>query len=249
MEKQLQTITKNITTEISNGQQNGISQKEDNLFLEAKKTEKIPAVNIPVILQVIEKGLMLLGIKGEKHPDEMAMKLLVAELRSHYVGLTIGELDLAFTLASRGQLDYDNETYQSFSVLYLNWMLSAYARWAAHKHYVEKVQEPIEKKPPLPEDDIIQMSFDSYKKFKQWWSIFNCLKTFNILWSRGLVGQDIDFVLNKTEEAMQRRIDRADPEEKKDLYLELKDDDIMELNCRRMAVALYFNKLINESTS
>jgi hypothetical protein len=48
---------------------------------------------------------------------------------------------------------------------------------------------------------------------------------------------------------MQRRIDRADPEEKKDLYLELKDDDIMELNCRRMAVALYFNKLINESTS
>jgi len=249
MEKQLQTITKNITTEISNGQQNGISQKEDNLFLEAKKTEKIPAVNIPVILQVIEKGLMLLGIKGEKHPDEMAMKLLVAELRSHYVGLTIGELDLAFTLASRGQLDYDNETYQSFSVLYLNRMLSAYARWAAHKHYVEKVQEPIEKKPPLPEDDIIQMSFDSYKKFKQWWSIFNCLKTFNILWSRGLVGQDIDFVLNKTEEAMQRRIDRADPEEKKDLYLELKDDDIMELNCRRMAVALYFNKLINESTS
>lgn len=192
---------------------------------------------------------MLLGIKGEKHPDEMAMKLLVAELRSHYVGLTIGELDLAFTLASRGQLDYDNETYQSFSVLYLNRMLSAYARWAAHKHYVEKVQEPIEKKPPLPEDDIIQMSFDSYKKFKQWWSIFNCLKTFNILWSRGLVGQNIDFVINKTEEAMQRRIDRADPEEKKDLYLELKDDDIMELNCRRMAVALYFNKLINESTS
>ena len=192
---------------------------------------------------------MLLGIKGEKHPDEMSMKLLVAELRSHYVGLTIGELDLAFTLASRGQLDYDNETYQSFSVLYLNRMLSAYARWASHKHYVEKVQEPIERKPALPEDDVIEMAFDSYKKFKQWWSIFNCLKTFNILYSRGLVGQNIDFIINKTEEAMQRRIDRADPEEKKDLYLELKDDDIMELNCRRMAVALYFNKIINESTS
>ena len=223
--------------------------KEDILFLEAKKTDKIKAVNIPVILQVIEKGLMLLGIKGEKHPDEMSMKLLVAELRSHYVGLTIGELDLAFTLASRGQLDYDNETYQSFSVLYLNRMLSAYARWATHKHYVEKVQEPVERKPALPEDDVIEMSFDSYKKFKQWWSIFNCLKTFNILYSRGLVGQEIDFIISKTEEAMQRRIDRADPEEKKDLYLELKDDDIMELNCRRMAVALYFNKIINESNS
>jgi len=200
-------------------------------------------------LQVIEKGLMLLGIKGEKHPDEMSMKLLVAELRSHYIGLTIGELDLAFTLASRGQLDYENETYQSFSVLYLNRMLSAYARWAAHKQYIEKVQEPIEKKPDLPEDDVIAMSFDSYKKFKQWWAIFNCLKTFNILHKRGLVGQDVDYIVKTTEEAMQRRIDRADPEEKKDLYLELKDEDIMELNCRRMAVTLYFNKLINESNS
>ncbi len=223
--------------------------KEDHLFLEAKKTDKIKAVNIPVILQVIEKGLMLLGIKGEKHPDEMSMKLLVAELRSHYVGLTIGELDLAFTLAARGQLDYENETYQSFSVLYLNRMLSAYARWAAHKHFVEKVKEQTTPTKYIPEDDIIEMSFDSYKRFKQWWSIFNCLKTFNILHERGEICKDIDYVIQKTEEAMQRRIDRADPEDKKDLIDELKDEEAMELNCRRMEVALYFNKKLNELNS
>jgi hypothetical protein len=99
---------------------------------------------------------------------------------------------------------------------------------------------------PLPDDDIIEISLDSYKKFKQWWSIFNCLKTFNILYSRNLVGQNIDFIISKTEEAMQRRIDRADAEDKKDLIAELKDDDIMELNCRRMAVALYFNSIISK---
>ena len=218
--------------------------KEDNLFLEAKKTEKIKAVNIPIILQVIQKGLLLLGIKGDKHPDELSMQLIVAELRSHYVGLSIGELDLAFTLASRGQLDFDNETYQSFSVLYMNRMLSSYARWAATKHFVDRVVEVPQISNPLPEDDIIEVSLDSYKKFKQWWSIFNCLKTFNILYSRNLVGQNIDFIISKTEEAMQRRIDRADIEDKKDLIAELKDDDIMELNCRRMAVALYFNSII-----
>jgi hypothetical protein len=222
--------------------------KEDNLFLEAKKTHKLKAVNIPIILQVIEKGLLLLGVKGEKHPDEISMKLIVAELRSHYINLTIGELDLAFTLASRGQLDYENETYQSFSVLYLNRMLSAYARWASNKHFVEKVQEPYIPKPQLPEEEIIEIALDSYKKFKQWWSIFNCLKTFNILHSRGLVGQDIDFIINKTEEAMQRRIDRAPHEDKKELIAEFKDDDQMELNCRRMAVALYFNKKIKEAS-
>lgn len=223
--------------------------KEDNLFLEAKKTGKINAINIPIILQVIEKGLMLLGIKGEKHPDEMSMKLIVAELRSHYVNLTIGELDLAFTLASRGQLDYENETYQSFSVLYLNRMLSAYARWATNKHWVEKVKEPQIASTPMPDEDIINLSLDSYKRFKQWWTIFHCLKTFNILYGRGEVGKNVDYIVKTTEEAMQRRIDRADSEDKKELIAELKDDDIMELNCRRMEVALYFNKKINESTS
>jgi hypothetical protein len=223
--------------------------KEDNLFLEAKKTGKINAINIPIILQVIEKGLMLLGIKGEKHPDEMSMKLIVAELRSHYVNLTIGELDLAFTLASRGQLDYENETYQSFSVLYLNRMLSAYARWATNKHWVEKVKEPQIASTPIPDDEIIEMAFDSYKRFKQWWTIFHCLKTFNILYGRGEVGKNVDYIVKTTEEAMQRRIDRAEPEDKKELIAELKDDDIMELNCRRMDVALYFNRKLNESTS
>ena len=192
---------------------------------------------------------MLLGIKGEKHPDEMSMKLIVAELRSHYVNLTIGELDLAFTLASRGQLDYENETYQSFSVLYLNRMLSAYARWATNKHWVEKVKEPQIASTPIPDDEIIEMAFDSYKRFKQWWTIFHCLKTFNILYGRGEVGKNVDYIVKTTEEAMQRRIDRSEPEDKKELIAEWKEDDIMELNCRRMDVALYFNRKLNESTS
>ena len=222
----------------------GMQLKEDNLFLEAKKTPKLKEINIPVILQVIQKGLLLLGIKGDKHPDELSMQLIVAELRNHYIGLSIGELDLAFTLASRGQLDFDNNTYQSFSVLYMNRMLSSYARWAANKHFVERVVEAPKLSYSLPEDDIIEVSLDSYKKFKQWWSIFNCLKTFNILYERKLVGQNIDEIVKITEEAMQRRIDRADAEDKKDLMQEFKDDDIMELNCRRMAVALYFNSII-----
>jgi hypothetical protein len=221
--------------------------KEDSLFLEAKKSPKLKEVNIPIILQIIEKGLLLLGVKGEKHPDELSMKLIVAELRNHYVGLTIGELDLAFTLASRGQLDYDNETYQSFSVLYLNRMLSAYARWAAHKYFVEKVkEEPVIENKPLPEDDIIKMSFDSYKKFRQWWSIFHCMKTFNILYSRGLVGKDIDMIIEKTDKAMQKRILSADYEEKKELMRELNDEDCIEYNCRRMEVATYFDSLLNK---
>ena len=218
--------------------------KEDNLFLEAKKTEKLKAVNIPIILQVIQKGLLLLGIKGDKHPDELSMQLIVAELRSHYVGLSIGELDLAFTLASRGQLDFDNNTYQSFSVLYMNRMLSSYARWAANKHFVERVVEVPQISNPLPDDELIQISLDSYKKFKQWWSIFNCLKIFNMLHEKKLVGQNIDEIVKITYEAMRRRLERADKEDKKDIIAEMKDDDIMELNCRRMAVALYFNSII-----
>lgn len=221
----------------------GIMPKEDNLFLKAQKTEKLKAVNIPIILQVLQKGMLLLGIKGDKHPDELTMQLIVAELRSHYIGLSIGELDLAFTLASRGQLDFDNETYQSFSVVYMNRMLSSYSRWAATKHFVDRVVETKQISQPLPDDEIIQISLDSYNRFRQWWTIFNCLKTFKILHGRKLVGDNVEEIVKITEEAMRRRMDRADTEDKKDILAEIKDDDIMELNCRRMAVALYFNSL------
>lgn len=210
-------------------------------------------VHIPEIIQVLNKGMLLLGIKGEKLPDQLELQLIVAELRNHYTGLTIKELVLAFTLAARNQLDYNSETYQAFSVFYLNKMLSSYARWVTNRLNIEKItQEVVEPKKiisEVDEDEMIKTSFDSFNKFKKWDAIFNSLGTFNILNKRGLISlkkEDLDAIVTMTEEAIKQEASQLEHLERKELLATLKDDEAMELNCRRMAVAQYFNKIIRD---
>jgi len=226
----------------------------DLMFHKARQTNKIKDTSITQIIEVLNKGYIKLGIKGDKAPDNIETQLIVNELRTYYIGLKIEELDLAFSLASRDLLDISSETYQNFSVLYLNRMISSYSRWAR-----SKIKEMPEEKPKqiefkVDEDEMVQLSFESYKKTKDWMSIFNCLRTFDILYARQLKGgeisifeaSDVQRVVSITEKAIKDRIMNVEPEEKKQLIRNLKDDTYMENACRRMAVALYFTKLMKK---
>ena len=208
-------------------------------------------VHIPEIIQVLNKGMLLLGIKGEKLPSEFEYQVLTTELRSHYAGLALKELDLAFTLAARDQLDFNAETYQAMTVFYLNKMLSSYLRWAAQKQFVDRILD--EPKQPefdkVEEDEIIRTSFESFKKFKKWNAIFNSLGTFRILAERDLIDltqENRDAVVRITEEAIRQEAAQAEHEDRYGILAQLDDDDDMELNCKRMAVAQYFNKIMRD---
>ena len=222
--------------------------KDEIAFVWAKHSPKMKEVHIPEIIQVLNKGMLLLGIKGEKLPSEFEYQVLTTELRSHYAGLSLKELDLAFTLAARDQLDYNAETYQSMSCFYLNKMLSSYLRWAATKQWINTgIDEPIKEISNVDEDDIIQTSFDSFKKFKKWNAIFNALGTFNILDKRDLIDHSstaIDKIVKLTEEAIKVEASQVEYEDRQKILNQLNDDDDMEINCKRMAVAQYFNKIM-----
>ena len=223
--------------------------KDEKLWLEAKDARKMKEVHIPEIIQVLNKGMLLLGIKGDKLPSEWEYQILTTELRTQYLGLTIKELDLAFRLAARDQLDYNAETYQSMSVFYLNKMLLSYLRWAAQKQFVEKIKEPEKQLTKVDEDEIVETSFQSFKKFKRWNVIFNSLGTFKILDKRGLIDlsqSGIDEILTITEQAVRQHAAQVEYEERDEILAELNDDVAMELNCRRMSVAQYFNKIMRD---
>ena len=233
----------------SSGQKNGMLTKDEKLWLDAKDARKMKEVHIPEIIQVLNKGMLLLGIKGDKLPSEWEYQILTTELRTQYLGLTIKELDLAFRLAARDQLDYNAETYQTMSVFYLNKMLSSYLRWAAQKQFIEKIKEPEKQLTSVDEDEIVETSFQSFKKFKRWNVIFNSLGTFKILDKRGLIDlsqSGIDEILSITEQAVRQHAAQVEYEERDEILAELNDDLAMELNCRRMAVAQYFNKIMRD---
>jgi hypothetical protein len=225
------------------------------MFQKARLTNRIKDTPVTQVIEVLNKGYLKLGIKGDRAPDNIETQLIVNELRTYYIGLKIEELELAFSLASRDLLDISSETYQNFSVLYLNKMISSYLRWARTKIKDIPEEKPKQIEFKVGQDEIIQTSFDSYKRTKDWMNIFNCLRTFEILYERQLTGEglmifeasDVQRVVNITEKAIKDRIMNVEPEEKKQLIRNLKDDAYMENACRRMAVALYFTKLMKSN--
>lgn len=225
--------------------------KDEIAFIFAKSSPRMKEVHIPEIIQVLNKGMLLLGIKGEKLPSEFEYQVLTTELRTQYAGLALKELDLAFTLAARDVLDFNAETYQAMTVFYLNKMLSSYLRWAAQKQFVDRILD--EPKQPefdkVEEDEIIRTSFESFKKFKKWNAIFNSLGTFRILIERDLIDmkqESREEIVKLTEQAIRQMAYEVEYEDRQAILNELEDDDDMELNCKRMAVAQYFNKIMRD---
>ena len=225
--------------------------KDEIAFIFAKSSPRMKEVHIPEIIQVLNKGMLLLGIKGEKLPSEFEYQVLTTELRTQYAGLALKELDLAFTLAARDVLDFNAETYQAMTVFYLNKMLSSYLRWAAQKQFVDRILD----KPKQPEfnkveeDEIIRTSFESFKKFKKWNAIFNSLGTFRILLERDLIDmteESREEIVKITEQAIKQMAYEVEYEDRQAILNQLEDDDDMELNCKRMAVAQYFNKIMRD---
>ena|GEM_PF-1084644 len=211
--------------------------------MEAKKTQRLADSSTKDIFNILTKAMILLGIKGDRLPSEFEMDYMAKMVKVDYANLPIGEFELAFDLMIKDKLDERAETYQNFSALYLSRLMGSYARWA-YKNYVEEKIEP-EKQlaaPEVDEDEILKMSYDIYKKNKDWQHIFMGLKCFNIIHKRGLI-TDTEATLKKTEEAIRKQYTYASHKERKEMNRLLEDDEYMELACRRMAVAEYFDKL------
>lgn len=221
---------------------------ELQIYSQAKASDKIIDSDPKKILEILSKGMILLGVKGERLPSDFELTYMVQMIRQDYPNLPIGEFQLAFELAAKDKLDENSETYQNFSVLYLSRLMSSYARWARSKSY--EIPAPEEPKkieaPQMTDDEIIEYSKDHYYRRKDWEHIYFALKTFKILYKRGLI-TDIEGTVKRTEDAIKAKYVYAMPREKKEMYRLLEDDEYMELQCRRKAVAEYFDNLLKLS--
>lgn len=198
------------------------------------------------IVEIITKAMILLGVKGERLPSEFEIKYMSQMMKVDYGQLPIGEFKLAFDLMIKNKLDENPETYQNFSALYLSRLMTSYARWA-YRHKIE--EKPVEQKqieaPKISDDEILQMSIDIYKKNKDWEHVFYGLRCFNILYKQNLI-TDFEGTLKRTEKAIKKKFLYASYKEKKEMNELLEDDEYMELACRRMAVAEYFDNLLKK---
>ena len=215
-------------------------------FKYARTSEKLNTVSIALVVDELIRGMHKLGIKGDKIPNKEELSVMYKSIVEEYPNIKLGELTLAFDLASKGKLDMEAETYQNFSVLYLHRLLRAFARYGMQKLNEIKPLEESKWNPRfISDDEKIETAFDCFKKFRQWDNIVFGVDVFKILHKRGNIIVTPSETYEKVLTAMNEKMFEGSRQDKIDIKNKMKDDDYMEYQCYRMAVADYFTKIIN----
>lgn len=214
-------------------------------FKLARVSPLVNQVSIAMFIEDILKGCLLLGLKGEKIPQKSEIALMYNSVIEEYKNIKIGEIGLAFDLAAKGKLDVEVETYQNFSMLYLHRILRAFARYGMAKLNEIKPEKPSSWNPqPVSDDEKIEIAFDSYKRFGQWDCIVFGIQVFHILHKRGEIIVTPAKTLQKVKKMMQDQMITGSGRKKNEIAAQLNDDDYLEHQCYRMAVADYFDQKI-----
>jgi hypothetical protein len=214
-------------------------------FKLSRTSQSIASLSTALVIDELINGMQKLGIKADKMPNNADMLMMYKSIMEEYPNIKIGEISLAFDLAAKGKLDIDAETYQNFSMLYLHRILRAFARYGMQKlNEIKPVEESKWNPRFVTDDEKIETAFDCYKKYRIWDAIVFGTDVFHILHKQGRIIVDAENTYDKVLRSMNDRMFDGSRQDKIDIKNKLKDDDYMENQCYRMAVADYFDKLI-----
>lgn len=190
------------------------------------------------------KGMIMLGMKGEKLPSESEMVNMYKSVLEEYPNLKIGEMALAFDLAAKGKLDIEVETYQNFSMLYLHRILRSFARYGMQKLSELKPKQESKWQPrEVTDDEKIELAKECYLKFGQWDRIVFGIDAFKILYNRGLIKFNSVEIIAEVKELMTGKMIKGNPYNKQDVRAKMQDDLYMEHQCYRLVLSKYFDSL------
>ncbi len=123
----------------------------------------------------------------------------------------------------------------------------------AYKSKANQVRKNI---PPPPEEPVKQLTEDEIVEFtkKEWLSgkredfnrLFNADKVFMILMKQGKItftNQQIMETIKVVSDDNLYRLNRMHPKDAKDFSKQIKDEDFIELQCKKLALVKYFENL------
>lgn len=246
--KQALTTTMNVEKTYSSTPQSLTPNEELSLerFKHSRLTPSIKDTSMGLFIDELLKGMIMLGMKGDRLPSEGEMINMYKSVLDEYPNLKIGELSLAFNLAATGKLDVEVETYQNFSMLYLHRILRSFARYGLQKlSEIKPVQTESNWQPrEVTEDEKIDLAFECYKKFRQWDGIVFGLEAFYILYKRKELRFNSAEIYEMTIQEMTKKMMSLPYLEKIEMRAKMQDEDFMENQCRRMALSIYFESKI-----
>ena len=156
---------------------------------------------------------------------------------------------IAFKMAVQGKFDCNIEHYEKFSPKYISGIMNAY------KSKANQVRKNI---PPPPEQPVKELTEDEIVEFtkSEWLSgkredfnrVFNADKVFMILLKQKKLSFTQDQILETIKVVREDnlyRLNRMHPKDAKEYMKQIKNEDFIESQCKKLALVKYFENLSN----
>ena len=225
--------------------QSGLIAKEDLPIIEAFKGDKLNLISPVTLRENLAYIFTLIGLT--RLPDTIELEVIEDYIRSTYPFFTIQEMRIAFKMAVQGKFDCNIEHYEKFSPKYISGIMNAY------KTKANQVRKNI---PPPPEEPVKQLTDKEIIDFtiKDWLNgkredfnrVFNADKVFKILLKQGVLKftqEQILETIKVVREDNLYRLNKMHPLDAKKFSQDIKREDFIELQCKKLALVKYFESL------
>ena len=225
----------------------GLIAKEDLPIIEAFKGDKLNLISPVTLRENLAYIFTLIGLT--RLPDTIELEVIEDYIRTTYPYFTIQEMRIAFKMAVQGKFDCNIEHYEKFSPKYISGIMNAY------KSKANQVRKNI---PPPPEQPVKQLTDQEIVDFtkEDWLSgkrddfnrLFNADKVFKILLKQGKLNFTQAEILNTIKVVREDNLYRLNimhPMDAKMYMKQIKNEDFIELQCKKLAIVKYFENLSN----
>lgn len=191
----------------------------------------------------------LIGLKNL--PNAEGIAVLVEFLVSEYGYLTLSEIKLAFKLAAAGKLDCDITHYQNLSAPYMAQVLNAYKRIAGEirqdNEKAIRIPQQIEYK---PENEAETLEFwknewaaSEKKDFRLFGGFVTCYKILTKNKEIDLTEEEKETIRKRAAKALLNSANGT--RESIEVSKKIKEHGYLDIFCKKLAVADYFNKQLS----
>jgi hypothetical protein len=223
----------------------GLIEQDDLPIIEAFRGDKLNLVSPVTLRENLAYIFTLIGLT--RLPDVVELEVIEDFIRTTYPFFTIQEMRIAFKMAVQGKFDCNIEHYEKFSPKYISGIMNAY------KAKANQVRKNI---PPPPDPPAKQLTDEEIVDFtKNDWlngkredfnKLFNADKVFKILLKQGKLTFTEDQILETIKVVREDnlyRLNKMHPLDSKKFSKEIKNEDFIELQCKKLALVKYFENL------
>ena len=216
-------------------------------IIEAFTGDKLNLISPVTLRENLAYIFTLIGLT--RLPDVTELEVIEDYIRTTYPYFTIQEMRIAFKMAVQGKFDCNIEHYEKFSPKYISGIMNAY------KSKANQVRKNI---PPPPEQPVKELTEDEIVEFtkSEWLSgkredfnrVFNADKVFMILLKQKKLSFTQDQILETIKVVREDnlyRLNRMHPKDAKEYMKQIKNEDFIESQCKKLALVKYFENLSN----